>query len=48
MSVHLEKCPLAIVKRPFAVVGYDSVVRREEWMGHMKEAVTCHLGTGRS
>ncbi|XP_065887556.1 TNF receptor-associated factor 3-like isoform X2 [Dysidea avara] len=43
MSVHLEECPLAIVKCPFAVVGCDIVVRREERMGHMKEAVEKHV-----
>ena len=43
MSVHLEECPLAIVKCPFAVVGCDIVVRREERMGHMKEALGQHV-----
>ncbi|XP_065887878.1 TNF receptor-associated factor 3-like [Dysidea avara] len=43
MNVHLKECPLAIVKCPFAVVGCDIVVRREERIGHMKEAVEQHV-----
>ncbi|XP_065887555.1 ranBP2-like and GRIP domain-containing protein 3 isoform X1 [Dysidea avara] len=41
MSVHLGECP--IVKCPFAVVGCNSVVRKEERMGHMKEALGQHV-----
>ena len=43
IDAHLEVCPLAIVTCPFAVVGCDSVVRRQEKMGHMKEAVGKHV-----
>jgi len=43
MSVHLEECPLAIVKCPFAAVGCDSIFKREELMGHVKEAVGQHV-----
>jgi len=47
MGVHLEECPLAIVKCPFAVVGCDSVVKREEMVGHIKMAVGQHVECNR-
>jgi len=43
MSVHLKEYPLVIVKCAFAVVGCDSVVRREEMIGHIKMAVGQHV-----
>ncbi|XP_065912310.1 uncharacterized protein [Dysidea avara] len=43
MSVHLEKCPLAIVKCPFAVVDCDSIVRRDEIMRHIEATTTQHM-----
>jgi len=42
MTVHLQECPLAIVKCPFAAVGCDSVVRRDGLAQHIDTTMIQH------